>query len=109
VLIDEKGQELLRADHDDQGGTLPPGMADRACLVGAFRLLEEIARKDDNSHYRQAARKQADALKKMLKRLARDRDADLTDAELFSGPLQKLIGGPRALPPPDDVLTINMK
>lgn len=110
TVIDEGGEALRRADLDDSGYKLPPGMDDHACLVGAFRLLEEIARKSDDSHYRTAARKQADALKAMIKRLAktRNRDVDLTDREIFGQPV-KTIGGPRALPPTNDLLTIDMK
>lgn len=107
AVIGEGGEILRRTDVDDDGCTLPPGMSDHACLVGAFRLLEEIARKDDNAHYRGAARKQADALKQMIKRMAKDRGVTLTDREIFGNPLA--IGGPHALPPTNDLLTIDMK
>jgi hypothetical protein len=108
TVLDAEGRELRRADLDDSGCKLPPGMDDRACLVGTLRLLEDIARRDDNPHYRAAARKQADAIKRMVKRMTKDRGSELSDHDIFGEPL-KVIGGRRALPPTTDVLTIDMK
>ncbi len=107
AVIDEGGEELQRSDMaDDQ--YVPPGMVDDACLMGAYRLLAEMARKDDNAHYRAAASKQAAAIKAMIQR--KNKGGQLTDLDIFGSAMpQKAIGGPRALPPTNTPLIIDMK
>jgi hypothetical protein len=100
-VFDSSGRELRRADHDDDGCSVPGEVLAQASLIGAIRLLEDIARRDDNSHYRRAARIQADGLKAIFKRMRAGGDP-ITEAEIL-GPL---LGEQRAKNP---VLTIEME
>lgn len=68
-VTDANGRELVRADRGPDNEVVPDRMANRAGLVGAIHLLQDIARKDDNLRFRQEAGKMAEALKKILKRL----------------------------------------
>lgn len=102
IVLDSEGRELRRTDHDDDGQVVPGHVNAKASLVGAIRLLEEIAKRDDNPHYRRAARVQADGLKALLRKV---RDGKVwTDAEIL-GPLLQAPCGPLRR----DMLTIEME
>lgn len=102
IVLDSEGRELRRTDHDDDGQVVPGHVTVQASLVGAIRLLEEIAKRDDNPHYRRAARIQADGLKALLRKV---RDGKVwTDAEILGPLLQE---PRRALQ--REVLTIEME
>ena len=102
IVLDSEGRELRRTDHDDDGQVVPGHVTVQASLVGAIRLLEEIAKRDDNPHYRRAARIQADGLKALLRKV---RDGKVwTDAEIL-GPLMQAPCGPLRR----DMLTIEME
>lgn len=85
---------LHSTQHDDDGQRVRDATANKASVVGAIRLLEEIARRDDNKHYRASARKMADGLKDLLKKVTRNKP--LTDAEILGPVLEEQ----RKLPAP---------
>lgn len=91
-VIDSSGTPLRKANVDDDGQVVPIAVQNKASIIGAIRLLEEIARKDDNPHYRRAARAQADGLKRMAKRMAEGRK--LSDEDIL-GPVLQEINAPR--------------
>ena len=107
VLLDENGNELRRSDVDDDGLTVSHRVMQKASLIGAIRLLEEMARKDDNPHYRRSARLQADALKAFIRR-SRGVEVNLSDTEIF-GETTKAIEAKRKQLPPTTFITIEME
>lgn len=106
TVLDAEGRELRRADLDDDGLKVPDRVTNLASIVGAIRLLEDIARRDESSQYRAAARKQADGLKSMLKRLRVGKP--LTDAEIL-GPMLREIEQQQVKQLPDATYIIDMK
>ena len=108
LVLDENGNALRRADKNDDGQVVSDRMQTQASLVGILRLLEEVAKKDDDPHYRRAARTQADALKMMIKRTRHG--GVLTEAEIL-GPVLEERKRP-ALPGPArgfDVIDVETK
>lgn len=97
------GQQLQQVDHYPDGGSrVPDRIVQKAGILGALRLLEEIARRDENPNYRRQARHNADELKRLVRRAAKTGGLVVSDAEIL-GPLLEEMKQARAqqqrLPP----------
>ncbi len=63
------GQALQEIDHYVDGGSkVPDRIVERAGVLGAIRLLEEIAVRDDNPRFRREAKHCASELKRLVRK-----------------------------------------
>jgi len=79
-----EGESLQEIDHYPDGGSkVPDPIVERAGMMGALRLLLEIAQRDDNPQFRQEAGRCAGELKRLVRRRGHQAGMDITDAELM--------------------------
>lgn len=112
VPTDANGKALGEIDHYPDGGSkVPDRIVEKAGILGALRLLEEIAKRDENPEYRRQARHNADELKRLVRRAARTGGLVVSDAEIL-GDLRlelekKRLGHtPGKLPPASEVIDV---
>lgn len=99
------GQQLQEIDHFPDGGSkVPAHTVERAGILGAIRLLEEIAVRDDNQRYRREAKHCASELKRLVrKRVSGD---VISDAEFLGNLLDTVRKERQQLPRAPELLTI---
>lgn len=100
VVFDSAGNRIESAGRDGDGELVPLAEQAKASLMGALRLLEEIARKGDDPAHRRAARVQADGLKAMIRRMTNGGNivADMErELKALAATPRKLTSAPKAL------------
>ena len=109
---DADGKTLGQIDHYPDGGSkVPDRIVEKAGILGALRLLEEIARRDENPNYRRQARHNADELKRLVRRAAKTGGLVVSDAEIL-GDLKIELAAKRIghsagkLPPAGEVIDV---
>jgi hypothetical protein len=101
IVFNSDGSRKEDADLDADGNLVPLAEQAKASLMGALRLLEEIARKGDVSQeHRRAARVQADGLKAMIRRMNNGGNVIFEmerELKALASTPRKLTGAPKAL------------
>lgn len=100
LVFNSDGSRKEDADRDMDGNLVPLGEQTKASLMGALRLLEEIARKGDDPAHRRAARVQADGLKAMIRRMNNGGNVIFEmerELKALASTPRKLTGAPKAL------------
>jgi hypothetical protein len=100
IVFNSDGSRKEDANRDVDGELVPLAEQAKASLMGALRLLEEIARKGDDGVHRRAARVQADGLRAMIRRMNNGGNvvADMErELKALAAAPRKLTSAPRAL------------
>ncbi len=104
LVFNSDGSRKEDANRDVDGNLVPLTEQAKASLMGALRLLEEIARKGDDPAHRRAARVQADGLKAMIRRMNNGGDVIFE----MERELKTLAPTPRKLTSAPKALTLDM-